>query len=552
MTAEGTAADIEPQPRPWWEGDYAQIDVANPDLTVPGGVVLTARQPQLAVRGPAPFSVSLGDSRRLVLAMTESLTEPIGVVVTGPRAELVVAPANQGLPDIEVNLRVIGRPTIIAGGDGTSHEVPIDLKLQADQPVTVTRLAVESTYVTTTVPMGQISLQGGGYVCRGHHDWSPAPRVEVDGEAVIDIDAEFELVAGSGSRLRVLGRSNVAMLRADGDVEVGLAPSEQPPADSEFNLRCNEGGTVRIVTNTVVRIRDRCEDLEVAGGRVEVLDNARVRNMSLIPCPAAPGLSLRPRATAEGVSGVVRLGECRHARLTGAVDEGLLIESVALDPHQPTKPQWTEAILSGVRVPDGLDGVPVLLAARDAWTFDPDLRELLPRKLTYRKWVPRRGTQAHDDDDGLADASHINLFAAVTAEKSTEGSIRTRAAHAAYRVRQATAASPWERLVLAAYRLFGYAQRPGPPLLLWLLATAAAVPLVQISGTINPSGVVDWFELAAEVVFLPFQFLRLNEGTSPQLADLYNVALVGLRIALTVPFIFAVLAIRQFVRGGSH
>jgi hypothetical protein len=204
-------------------------------------------------------------------------------------------------------------------------------------------------------------------------------------------------------------------------------------------------------------------------------------------------------------------------------------------------------------VPEGLQGVPVLLAARDATIFDPDLRDLLPRKLTYRRWIPRRrGRRTPEKADPIEDSSRIGVLAEVTAERSTEGSIRTRAAHAAYRMRQITASSRRERMLLAAYRLFGYAQRPGPPLLLWLLATVAAIPLVQISGATNPSGVVDWFELAGEVVFLPFQFLRLNEGTSPQLADLYNIALVGLRIVLTVPFIFAVLAIRQFVRGGSH
>jgi len=78
-----------------------------------------------------------------------------------------------------------------------------------------------------------------------------------------------------------------------------------------------------------------------------------------------------------------------------------------------------------------------------------------------------------------------------------------------------------------------------------------AVPLITISGRIEPSGAIEWLELLGEVVFLPFQFLRLNAGVGAELSKLPAVLLVALWVALTVPFIFTVLAVRQFVRGGN-
>lgn len=115
-------------------------------------------------------------------------------------------------------------------------------------------------------------------------------------------------------------------------------------------------------------------------------------------------------------------------------------------------------------------------------------------------------------------------------------------------MRQLAASSRWERWVLATYRPVGHAQRSGPPLIVWLLFTVAAIPLVTISGRINPSGWTAWLELLSEVLFLPFQFLRLNEGLGAELSKLPAVPVVALRVALTVPFVFTVLAIRHFVR----
>ena len=61
-----------------------------------------------------------------------------------------------------------------------------------------------------------------------------------------------------------------------------------------------------------------------------------------------------------------------------------------------------------------------------------------------------------------------------------------------------------------------------------------------------------WLELLGEVVFLPFALLKLNEGVGAELSKLPAVVLVALRVALTMPLIFAVLAARQFVRGGGR
>ena len=196
--------------------------------------------------------------------------------------------------------------------------------------------------------------------------------------------------------------------------------------------------------------------------------------------------------------------------------------------------------------------MPGLLAAREASIFNPSLTELPAHTTPYNRWLRQCVTKGmNDDHDFVNDSSHADLLAQVTAERSTLGSIRTKSAHASYRMRQLAASSRWERWLLAAYRPFGYAQRPGPPLLMWLLVTAAAVPLVTISGRIAPSGRLEWLELLGEVLFLPFQFLRLNEGVGAELSKLPAVPLVALRVALTVPFIFTVLAVRQFVRGSG-
>lgn len=541
--ADHETAGQSNQGPPWWEANQQVID-REPDPDVPGGVMLTISGDTLTVpSGSEAFTVLAPSPGHLRLTI-DHVNGPIGVVATGD-CILTLARARAELTPW-LFLELIGRcPT----------DTPPTLRV-IPGGIYVVGLMVESAVAVTETPMVQVSLRDAGYISRSDPTpSSPQTRVDAAGECTIDIDVPFELVAESGARVTARGRSDVERFQAGGDVTVTLAhsPSGDQGPRPTFRLVRNEGRARIEASAGTFTIADRCTGLEIAGGGVvRVEEDARATALKLSPVGPTMTLSLGPRATAEQITGVVRLAECRHARLTGAPDEPLIVESV-WDTHGVGENPWSEAIISGIRVPAGIRGVPVLLGAREASIFDPDLGELPAHRDPYKRWLRRRVLQGmKEDHDLLSDSGHADLLADVTAERSTQGSIRTKAAHASYRMRQLAASSRWERSLLAAYRPFGYAQRPGPPLILWLLATAVAVPLVTISGSINPSGWTEWAELLLEVLFLPFQFLRLNEVLGAELAKLPPVLVVPLRVGLTLPFVFVVLAMRQFVRLSRH
>lgn len=102
-----------------------------------------------------------------------------------------------------------------------------------------------------------------------------------------------------------------------------------------------------------------------------------------------------------------------------------------------------------------------------------------------------------------------------------------------------------ERLGRALYRLVGYGQRPLRAFACWLLF--AVVVTAWSAGTVPPEGVLNVLWRFVEVLVSPLRVLRLGNQSSTPLVT--PSELEGLAYVMVgVPFIFVVIALREFFR----
>lgn len=308
-----------------------------------------------------------------------------------------------------------------------------------------------------------------------------------------------------------------------------------------------------------------------------------------IDISAGPGTLLR-------VYGCLRAIDCRHVTVTPSGDRDLLellsdgdspgyaILAIEGDLSERHFDPFEGAVIRGVRVTDDAAGRRVLQQLSGAAVVEPvpvfRIGEFgfrwRPGRLNNR-WrpYPRRRTVYFPESFGGRrlyweplftrrpgwDWTAVNVdnrrevedaavfaqeIAALAEARSSSGSIRTRAAWAAFRGRQLTTTSRAERVALALFRLVGYGQRPGPAFATWFVAAvtlAAPMAILAQSGPINHySGAL------TNMLFAPASLLRLVGDPSLSDSDWRGDLQILLRTMVAAPFLFATFAASRFLR----
>ena len=110
------------------------------------------------------------------------------------------------------------------------------------------------------------------------------------------------------------------------------------------------------------------------------------------------------------------------------------------------------------------------------------------------------------------------------------------------------AAEKWFR---ACYRLVGYGYRPLPSLASWATLALAGLLYAWLGGYAGePTSIAfgwQWIGRYIETLLLPISYLRLGNSGATQMYTPVAVDLVS-RLVIGLPFLFAVLGIRQYFR----
>lgn len=212
---------------------------------------------------------------------------------------------------------------------------------------------------------------------------------------------------------------------------------------------------------------------------------------------------------------------------------------------------WTGTVLTGVILPDGLEGRRTLTRLTDAYQFSPDVRQLPGRDQTVvARLVKRRKVTYSDRVDHVrrlhADAEYLREMARVCNEKGAPGSVTTQVAWCAYRLR-ALKSRGLERAALAVYRCIGYGERPGPAILLWLaLSLMLAGPVLLIGGAHwDPNDGVDNFFLEVGRLMLGPLAVLTRSGSLDSKEDFAEIVA---RTLTAVPLLTGAIALRKYVK----
>jgi hypothetical protein len=313
------------------------------------------------------------------------------------------------------------------------------------------------------------------------------------------------------------------------------------------------GSTVRVArcidTRVVVASGAHLEVLDLCGG-LDVTGPGRVMlstaDIVIFRQPAVT-LDLGLHAQVSGSTGSVRLGRVARATVSGdgaapGVGQGLMIESV-----DPTSDALDGVSLLNARFPVSLAGRQSISALRlHADSVTPRLTDDIPGRGVWRR--PSRAPHPPRDELQMQ-AEFTRALADLAAERGAPASIRTDLAWSAYRMRNASAPGKTERCILSAYRVIGYGERALPPLALYciLALLMALCALHDHPWDPNLNGIKTLGDAYLTWLVTPLHLLHLTEDPKntfslPGHADTFA------RIAIAIPFVTAVLALRNYVK----
>jgi hypothetical protein len=264
-------------------------------------------------------------------------------------------------------------------------------------------------------------------------------------------------------------------------------------------------------------------------------------------------LTLGEETVATDITGEIQLNDARHVNLTAGID-GVLFRAPLSGRNKAAAGAVAERpfeglVISGARLPTGLEGRRILTMLADAYHFSPDVRGIPGHDQTvWAKLFQTQRTRYRRTDVALhEDAEYVRELARLSREKGAPGSVTTRIAWCAYRLRALKTVGT-ERLALAVYRLFGYGERPAPALALWLVLSLVLAGPVLWAGRYSPTwswrGYGQTLLEASRLALGPLAGLsRSGNLTTSDVLELFARALIS------APLVTGILALRNYVKG---
>jgi hypothetical protein len=247
--------------------------------------------------------------------------------------------------------------------------------------------------------------------------------------------------------------------------------------------------------------------------------------------------------------GHVRLEQARDASLSGVAGsksaniDDLLVISGAVSASEVSGSSFTD-----IAIPVSLEGLRTISILREgADAVGPALHGGLPGLGQLAFPYPASVMQPKISHSLQLEARYASAMAELASGKGAPASTRTLLAWCAYRLRNATASSRIERMVLSAYRVLGYGERFAPAFAAFILA-AVALNVAALHGRPTDwDGVDTWFLGLADWLLTPLHILNLTD--SPKPAFTFEQPWDALaRLAVALPFAVSVLALRKFVK----
>lgn len=311
----------------------------------------------------------------------------------------------------------------------------------------------------------------------------------------------------------------------------------------------------RVVAQEGARLTvDRATDLTFRGpGTIEIRQWAR----NLVFDARQPVVDLRPHATVVGARGRMRLGAVAEASIAGVVCPPHRVASEAtsllVDGDLPETLDVTGTSLVDAAFSADLAGISVISAlAGPARHVAPLVHAGLPGMVRLPDGASDRaafGWRRVEDEKLLAQAEFARALSSLASAKGAPASARAQLAWCRYRMRNLTAPARNERLLLSAYRLIGYGERIGPPLVLFAVLTVIMNQIALLSSPVSPSlgGVWNWLRGLFDWAITPLHLLRLTEPqeSTGKFSQPWDTLA---RLVLAVPFATALLVLRKYVK----
>lgn len=251
----------------------------------------------------------------------------------------------------------------------------------------------------------------------------------------------------------------------------------------------------------------------------------------------------------------MRLGAVSQASIAGVVRQGRghASEATALfvDGDLPETMNVTGTSLVNVAFTADLAGITVLSAlAGPARHVAPLVHDGLPgMRLPEGGTVTAFGWRRVEGESALTQAEFARALSSLAGLKGAPASARAQLAWCRYRMRNLTAPTRNERLLLSAYRLIGYGERLTAPLLMLgcLIVLMNQLALLSSPISLSASGLWHWLRGLLDWAITPLHLLRLTEPQ--ELAGAFAQPWDTLaRLVLAVPFATSLLILRKYVK----
>jgi hypothetical protein len=255
-----------------------------------------------------------------------------------------------------------------------------------------------------------------------------------------------------------------------------------------------------------------------------------------------PQLEMSPWAIVRRASGTVRLGDVRHAEISGPPKgDGLTVHSIL------RQADGVEALTEGVLIRDfqvpveraGLQTIRML--ADTAAVAVPIIHSGLPGSWKE----PLRDVTPHFRSD------YARAMAQLGESGGAPGSVVTKLTQLEYRMRRKTAKGPIEKATLWAYSSLGYGERAAPALVTYV-ALAVILSALALYGGGHTEFDLSWSELKGfgksviDWLITPLHVLRLGSQEG-QAATGNDLEFLG-RVFVAVPFVTGIVALRKYVK----
>jgi len=385
----------------------------------------------------------------------------------------------------------------------------------------------------------QVMLSPGveSLILRGECGYKPNDGARFPLKVTAHRDATLVAPDGEGA---LPDTESIAFAETDSQIFIGSA--ERP---TSLGVRSISGGRIDIRTGSTLSLLKDATDYKISGlGRVVVAPQATLTT-GKIECA---DLDIGEQAQLTAITGRTgRLVQARACHITSLREEGFWVEDVARPPQPDAQSAVAGSSFEYVRIPVSPRGCQILLEFETLSQFTPGVQDLptVTRRVAIADLFRKRKRVAVSSDRAIQ-TQYTRLLSRLANTKGSPASERTRVVWAAYCMRTSTAQTRSERALLTAYRMLGYGERPGPPLVTWL-ATAMILaptgprrgPMLDPSLELTRRLLHNW----CDYLLSPLHLLNLAGGVSAP-----GPFLTVTRTLVAIPFVTAVLAIRRFVK----